>query len=139
MKNRILIITLAPIPFLVGCYSPVSDAIESYLMVKNKVQIGDSKEKVLAILHPTQKSLGYSEQKQPEIYQKDGKLVEIHYFRSLLQNDTILTDDEFTPYIFENGILIAIGWEAIGGPKTHAQPVPESPRIEIYGGYGRRW
>ena len=37
------------------------------------------------------------------------------------QPDGLTTDDEFTPYIFNNGKLVGIGWHLIGGPKTQGQ------------------
>ena len=46
--------------------------------------------------------------------------------RSSQQPDGLTTDDEFTPYIFTNGILTGIGWTVLGGPKTQGQ-VPQSP------------
>jgi len=53
-------------------------------------------------------------------------LVEILYYRSGWQRDGIVTDDEFTPYIFNDGVLVAIGWTTLGGPKTQALALPEN-------------
>ena len=39
------------------------------------------------------------------------------------------TDDEFTPYIFEDGKLIAIGWHILGGPKTKGR-IPDRINIQ---------
>ena len=84
-----------------------------------------SKDAVLEILNPTQQILPLSQRRGSEQYTKDGGHVEIYFFRSHVNYDRILTDDEFTPYIFHDGKLAAIGWTAIGGPKTQAQPIPE--------------
>ena len=58
-----------------------------------------------------------------EAFIKDGKKVEILYYRSAWTSDGLMTDDEYTPtpYVFENGRLVAIGWTTLGGPKNVAQ------------------
>jgi hypothetical protein len=60
------------------------------------------------------------------MYKKDGTLVEILYFRSGWQPDGLTTDDEFTPYLFNDGELVAVGWAILGGPKTQGQAPPET-------------
>jgi hypothetical protein len=32
-----------------------------------------------------------------------------------------VTDDEFTPYIFNDGKLVAVGWQTLGGIKSQGQ------------------
>ncbi len=86
-----------------------------------KINLGMTKHKVINILQPSQKRLRNTEIKQPDIYQKNNTLVEILYFRSGWQRDGLTTDDEFTPYVFNNGKLVAIGWNTIGGIKTQGQ------------------
>tara|TARA_B100001057_G_C22305445_1_gene739954 strand:+ start:315 stop:593 length:279 start_codon:yes stop_codon:yes gene_type:complete len=49
---------------------------------------------------------------------KDGKTLYIHYQRTSHVNDGRNTNDEFTPYVFENNKLVAIGWAHLGGPKV---------------------
>ena len=88
----------------------------------NKINRGDYKEQVLAILEPTQRRLSNSDRKYPEKYFKYGVLVEIYYFRSGWQDDRLNTDDEYTPYVFNDGKLVAIGWEALGGPRLWSTP-----------------
>ena len=39
----------------------------------------------------------------------------------LFPADGLTTDDEFTPYIFNNGKLVGIGWQVLGGPKSQGQ------------------
>jgi hypothetical protein len=51
---------------------------------------------------------GEAQIKQPDRYVKDGVNVEIIYFRSGWQSDGLTTDDEFTPYLFNDGKLVAI-------------------------------
>ena len=109
---------------LAGCV--VDEAIRRYNTAADRVQLGDPKERVLSLLMPTQEGLSARDRKRPEQYIKDNIRVEIYYFRSLHQPDTLITDDEFTPYVFEDGKLTAIGWRTLGGPKTQGQTTPET-------------
>jgi hypothetical protein len=79
---------------------------------------------------PTQEGLPATARKPPESYKQGENIVEIYYFRSGRQPDGLTTDDEFTPYVFTNGILTAIGWAALGGPKSHGQVIQPAPHIE---------
>lgn len=107
---------------LAGCASnAVNTAIQSYSSQASRIELGQSKEKVLGILLPTQAHLSASQSKSYEEFMQDGKKKEIYFFRSRSFRDGLVTDDEFTPYVFEDGVLVAIGWTAIGGPKTQAQ------------------
>lgn len=67
-----------------------------------------------------------TEIKQPNMYKKKGVLVEILYFRSGWQSDDLTTDDEFTPYLFNNGELVAVGWAILGGVKSQGQVTLET-------------
>ena len=111
--------------FFCGCSNAVGTAISQYHAARPQVQLGMDKDDVLKILEPTQEGLTLRQTRGPEQYMEDGIHVEIHFFRSHANYDKILTDDEFTPYIFHDGKLAAIGWTAIGGPKTQAKPIPE--------------
>ena len=111
--------------FFCGCSSAVGTAISRYHVVAPQIQLGMDKEDVLRALEPTQEGLTLRQTRGPEQYTQDNVHVEIYFFRSGANYDKILTDDEFTPYIFHDGKLAAIGWTAIGGPKTQAQPIPE--------------
>lgn len=135
MKTVLYVGLVTAVMLATGCDKSVGIAINRYYAEAGRVQIGDSKERVLSVLGYTQDTLSPTQRKAPETYIKDGKTTEIYYFRTLAQGDSILTDDEFTPYVFEDGKLVAIGWAYMGGPKTQAMPTPET-RVEIYGGYG---
>ena len=104
-------------------------AVEHYASLSGDISLGVSKSEVERILNHSQQGLKYHQVKQPDKFRKDGKLVEVLYFRSGWQNDGITTDDEFTPYIFNDDILVAVGWETLGGPKTQAQA---KPKQDIY-------
>ena len=54
----------------------------------------------------------------PNLEYQNNKEIQIHYCRTSWIPDNQFTDDEYTPVIFENGILIAVGWDRLGGPKT---------------------
>jgi len=135
-----LFCTITACLVLAGCSSELHTAISAYEESAGQVEIGMDKEQVLSILQPTQEILGSDEQRAPERYvDENGQLVEIHYFRSNAYYDDVLTDDEFTPYVFRNGKLQAIGWAALGGPKTQAVPYPRT-RFNMGVGYGyHRW
>ncbi len=112
-----------------GCSNSVELVIQRYHQFSPQVELGMERDEVLLILTPTQEGLPLRHSKEPESYYEvtDGqsRFVEIFFFRSQTNYDGIVTDDEFTPYIFQNGKLTAIGWTAIGGPKTQAQPIPQ--------------
>ena len=97
---------------LVGCAttSPYQLTVDDYMLAAPKVSLGMSKAQVIEILQPSQFRLKSTEIKQPDMYKKDGVLVEILYFRSGWQSDGLTTDDEFTPYLFNDGELVAVGW-----------------------------
>lgn len=141
MKIRIICaIGTGAMMLLAGCTSQVQQGINYYHEVAPEVRIGMNKEEALAILEPSAQMLPADEQRQPEQFtDQDGKLTEVYFFRSNQYYDDMLTDDEFTPYIFKDGRLSAIGWTALGGPKTQALPYPRS-RYNVGFGYGyHRW
>ncbi len=119
-----------------GCATnSITTSIAAYEAARAEVKLGQSKSEVLDILLPTQSQLERQFAKTPETYIDEGKTVEIYFMRSRSFNDGIVTDDEFTPYVFEDGALVAIGWTAIGGPKTQAQARDDDPDIHVHGRY----
>jgi hypothetical protein len=127
MKKKTL--TILIIIFIVGCasdrayWNSISTSISNHKNVSEKIELGDTKENVLAILLPTQELLKTypHEQKQPDKHIKDDVLVEIYFMRSGWFRDNITSDDEFTPYVFNDGKLVGIGWSILGGPSTQGQ------------------
>jgi hypothetical protein len=137
MKNKTLILII--ISFVVGCASDrahwakidaqrkgILTAIESHKSVSDKINLGDTRENILPILLPTQDSLKPYPvfQKSTDKYIKNDVLVEIYFMRSGWFRDSLTTDDEFTPYVFNDGKLIGVGWTILGGPSTHGQTIP---------------
>lgn len=126
---------------LSGCssWNSLGVAIKDYEYASGQVALGQTKEEVLKLLEPTQANLTNKQRKAPEQYTKDGKLTEIYFYRSRSTSDGLVTDDEFTPYIFEDGVLVGVGWTLIGGPKTQAQTRDEDPRVRFHFGHTHFW
>ncbi len=133
--SRWLMLALA-VSTLVACASSQSirHAINSYDAEKQRISLGQSRQHVLDILEPTQAQLSSRQRKEPEQYMENGKRMDIHFYRSRSFADGLVTDDEFVPYVFADDVLVAIGWTAIGGPKTQAQPRQNEP--DVYFHYG---
>jgi hypothetical protein len=128
-------LALALVVAMAGCATSgsINQAINNYLAVADQVQLGQSKKEVLDILLPAQQGLSVSQAKASERYIDGDTLKEIYFMRSRSFSDGLVTDDEFTPYVFEDGKLVAIGWTAIGGPKTQAQPRDHDVHTTFHG------
>ena len=114
---------------LSGCVmsmSPYQLTVDDYIAAAPNVSLGMSKAEVTELLEASQSRLKNTEIKQPDMYTKEGVLVEILYFRSGWQSDGLTTDDEFTPYIFNDGELVAVGWAVLGGAKSQGQTTPQT-------------
>ncbi len=104
-----------------GLVSPYQQTVDDYMAAYPQVELGMNKVQIAEILTASQSRLSSSEIKQPDRYMKDGVAIDIIYYRSGWQSDGITTDDEFTPYLFNDNKLVAIGWHAIGGAKSQGQ------------------
>jgi hypothetical protein len=121
---------------LTGCApSRIQLTIDEYVTAAPKVSLGMSKQEVIDILKPSQQRLKNTEIKLSDIYDKEGVLVEILYFRSGYQHDGLTTDDEFTPYLFNDNKLVGVGWTVLGGPKTQGQATSDTKIITQTWGY----
>lgn len=115
------------VALLSGCVGmQIDSAISEYEAVASQVELGDSKDKVLSILEPTQEGVPKNARKNSEKYIKENVRVEIYYMRSARQSDGLTTDDEFVPYLFNDGKLVGIGWQVLGGPKTQGQATSDT-------------
>ena len=124
MRTRLAIVVMIGLGAftLTGCTTyQIGFATTRYEEAAKQVDLGDSKDKVVELLGPTQRTLSQRQRKQPDRFMKDGVLVEVLYFRSGWQSDGLTTDDEFTPYVFNDGKLVGIGWQILGGPRTQGQ------------------
>lgn len=140
MKNPVVFGVIAIAAALCGCDTSVQNAISLYQQEAGQIKIGMDKQEVLAILEQTQAELRADERRPPEQFADDnGAVTEVYFFRSQAFYDDMLTDDEFTPYVFKNDKLTAIGWTALGGPKTQGLPYPRT-QYHMGVGYGyHRW
>jgi hypothetical protein len=125
--KKILILLLVVVG---GCGAMnIDPCIDKYHAAASQISLGDSKERVCAVLNPTQEGLLSRAKKTPDSFIRDGKKYDILYFRSGRTPDGMTTDDEFTPYVFEDEKLIATGWQSLGGPKTVGR-IPDRINIE---------
>ena len=113
----------------------IDEAIALHKTAAEQIKLGDSKDKVLNLLEPTQAGLLSDEIKAPVAFpteREDGRpsMVEVFYFRSHRFPDERLTDnqghaqsDDFTPYIFTDDVLTGIGWTNLLSLKLVKPPV----------------
>jgi hypothetical protein len=115
--NKVIIAVIATM-LMAGCATrQIDGAVKGYKSAANQVALGDSRDKVLAILLPTQQNLPL----RTTNHIKGGATVEIYYMRSGRQAGDLTTDDEITPYVFRDGKLVGIGWNMIGKPKSRGR------------------
>jgi hypothetical protein len=121
--KKIVLILLGSV-LLYGCettgvsYQDVQYSMSQSQQAQTHFSLGDDKYTVVNILNSKQSNIPYEWRRAPDQYMKDGKTIFIHYQRTSHVPDNRSTDDEFTPYVFENDKLVAIGWAHLGGPKV---------------------
>ena len=121
LKNFLIIFFLFFLAYGCNTSSPYKLTIDDYMTAASQIKLGMAKPQVISILEPSQSRLKNTDIKHPDMYNKDGVFIEIVYFRSGWQKDGIITDEEFTPYLFHDGKLVSVGWALLGGPKSHAR------------------
>lgn len=126
LKTAIMTALMTALTACVTPPNPYQVVIDQYALRAPEVSLGMSKGQVQEILNPTQAGLPTSHIKQPDRYMKESVAVDILYYRSGWQEDGLSTDDEYSPYIFNDDKLVGIGWTILGGPKTQGQVVPVS-------------
>jgi hypothetical protein len=115
--NKIIIAVVATM-LMSGCVGKqIDEAVNDYESAADQIAVGNSRDEVLAILLPTQKNPPTRTTNRTA----SGVVVEIYYIRSGKQADDLTTDDEITPYVFRDGILVSIGWNMIGKPKSRGR------------------
>lgn len=129
MKNLLIIITLLTPSCSFHHYgADIRESITRYNRATPFISVGDDKKTAIERLYICQEDLADKFKKNPESFiDKDGNVIEIHYALSRFIHDGVKTDDEYTPYVFKNNTLTAIGWTALGGPRT----VGDTPRPSI--------
>lgn len=99
----------------VGYPTSHSFAAEGSSKAASRVRLGMSKAEVVRLLEPEQRRFGSAPRKRAELYSKGSTHVEIVYFRGGAISGS--RDSEgFTPYVFYDGELIAVGWPGLGSP-----------------------
>lgn len=128
----------------------IDEAIARYHVEAAKVHVGDLQDKVLALLEPTQAGLYSNEIKPPEAFPTeteggDRSMIQVFFFRSSRHADELATDrdglppaDDFTPYLFTDGVLTARGWTALLSlrmrkPSHQAAPSDKKAACPEYG------
>lgn len=107
-----LMAVIAACVSIVGCAPTVvtQQAVTDYQTVASQISIGDAKEYVLSALHTSQQAIPAQFKKPSEQYLSYGEQVEIHFFRTTLTSGVENADDDFTPYVFKNDVLVSVGW-----------------------------
>ena len=85
-------------------------AVEDYKTAYSKISIGDARGHVLGILDTSQQGIPLRFRKRPERYLSYGEQVEIHFVRTGLESGISNHDDDYTPFVFKNDVLVSIGW-----------------------------
>lgn len=88
----------------------VDKAIAAYKKAASQIEIGASKADVMGILGPIQDDLPPDQGKESEGFMQNGKAFEIAYLRSRRRPNAPITDDDFTPFVFEDAKLVCKGW-----------------------------
>ncbi len=122
-RTTALLMALLVLFLMTGCVDlenyvlneEIGTAIAKYHDVAPQVTVGTTKKEALAILSPTQSGLRPQLQKPPEQWRSatTHHLIELYYFRTNHVRDGRTTDEEFTPYLFIDETLEAIGWRAV--------------------------
>ena len=101
---------------LMGCTTSPT-APEVYASVKDQVRLGMSRASFNEVMRPVSDSTRSNWRRSDETFTENGSVVDIAFVRSSHVSDGVLTDDEYTPYVFRDGTLVAFGWRSIGGMK----------------------
>jgi hypothetical protein len=118
--------------------SRIDEAVARYKTESAKVKLGDSRDKVLALLEPTQFELESNEIKAPVALEGDigttgDRVVVVHFFRSARHADEapdargLPPDDDFTPYIFTDDVLTGVGWASLLSLRVR-KPAEQAPK-----------
>ena len=112
--------------FLIGCsgVNIYQHTVDEYQKASRTIELGMTKQQIQQILDPTQTRLPNTSLRQSDRYMKDGVAVTILYYRSGWVSDGVPSDDEYTPHVFNDGKLVAVGWQVLGGPKSTGQVQP---------------
>ena len=107
-----LMVVFAACFSVIGCAptAVTQQAVIDYQTVASQVSIGDAKEYVLRALQSSQQAIPTQLKRPSEQYLSYGERVEIHFVRTALASGVENADDDFTPYVFKNDVLVSVGW-----------------------------
>ena len=107
-----LMAVIAACVSVVGCTptAMTQQAVIDYQTVASQISIGDAKEYVLRALKSSQQAIPAQLKRPSEQYLSYGEQVEIHFVRTALASGVENADDDFTPYVFKNDVLVSVGW-----------------------------
>jgi hypothetical protein len=92
---------------------------EAYRSAAASVGVGDPKGEVLRALLPTQAGIDPKSERAPESFVRaDGVRVDIYYLRSNFQPGGRIDRSDYTPYVFNDDVLVSVGWEALNRPNA---------------------
>ena len=104
--------------------SRIDEAVANYKAQAAKIKLGDSRDRVLELIEPTQFQLESNEIKAPVAMATQSEsgadsMIVVHFFRSARHDydqpnaQGLPPDDDFTPYIFTDDVLTGIGWPTL--------------------------
>ena len=103
---------------LVGC-SSVDRAVDYHAQVAPYVELGMSEGAFVTLMEPAMTPS--RNERQPKRFSRGDDMYVVHFLRVARVPDGLYTDDEYQPYTFVNGKLVAVGWEYLGGEKYTSQ------------------
>ena len=121
MKPKLAALLAVSMSLLVlsGCAIANRSAVtSSYEEGQKKVYIGMERRKFDRAMAENVSKTKRKHRRSSEAYQRNGMTYDIVYIRSGFVLDDATTDDEYTPYLFQDGTLVGYGWAAVGGKKT---------------------
>jgi hypothetical protein len=119
-RNNVYVFMLVIAMFILSGCATVSQATAKNRVNLSKLSLGMSKEDAIAVMGQKKFSAGnffYNEipvtinnpYRNEIVAGKDGSTLEVFYYvTDVHRNDGLITDDELTPLVFDNGKLI--GW-----------------------------
>lgn len=127
MRLSTLVATFAIVALVSACggtpQTPHSAAPEAHRKAATQVYIGMPISEFTMVMAETNAQTRPEAVRTPAAYTSNGVIYEIHYIRSGWVSDNMTTDDEYTPYLFQDATLIGYGWAAVGGKKTDSYDI----------------
>lgn len=123
-KQEIVLLFLVA---LAGCSSiSAPSAPELHNQLKGQINLGMSRGDFDVLMHPVQSATFDDWRRSDESFTRDSSVIDIVYIRTDWIRDDVETDDEYTPYVFRDGLLVAFGWRSIGGMKVTSRDIAKA-------------